>query len=404
MTGEIAIGVERLQERTQKVRKAMQASGLDALVICANPTRLGCGSNAGSLRYLTNWTSPFDSTVLVLPLAADPVLIVGSPLDQDRVVNQVLTWVRDTRVDSLNKGAVAREIILERCGSAAKVGLVGRTVMPGPEYLALTEGATQASFADADRLVQALRLVKEAEEIELHRKAAAISDAMHEGLATRARSDDVWEWELRSAMEQAAVERRVEYGHCWLGIGPMAGDTQTYFSWENRRKLQVGDQIFSGTYVIFDGYWGHSIRGGFKGKPSAKFLQAYDILTQALEAGTTMLKPGTPVVDVARAITAAVQRHTPGIDGVWMRSGHGLGLDYAEPLVSDCFPYLKAWGSSGREPDTTLLLQPGMVLELHPSLKAPDLGCNNGALGDMVLITDSGYETLTQFPREPFQV
>ena len=358
MTVKLDIGVERLKHRTSKVREAMRERGLDAVIVFGNPSRLGAGSNAGSLRYLTNWTAPFDTTALVLPAVAEPVLIVSTPLDQRRVENQDLTGIGETRVEMVNKGEVARELIEERCGPTARVGLVGGAAMRAPEYLALTNGSAGTELEDADEMFQGLRLVKEPEEIECHRAAAAISDAMHQALLAKARSDDVWEWELRAAMEQAAAGHRAEYGTSWLGIGPNAGDSQSFFAWESMRKLQDGDQIYSGTYVILDGYWGHAIRGGFKGKPTAKFLKAHDILTQALEAGTALLKPGASIVEVSSTITDEVKRHFPGRDGVWMRSGHALGLDYADPLVSDCFPYSGKWGRRSRGPDPELQLQP----------------------------------------------
>lgn len=43
-----------------------------------------------------------------------------------------------------------------------------------------------------------------------------------------------------------------------------------------------------------------------------------------------------------------------------------------------------------------------MVLELHPSLAASDLGSPFAMVGDMLLVTETGSELLAQFPREIF--
>ena len=39
-----------------------------------------------------------------------------------------------------------------------------------------------------------------------------------------------------------------------------------------------------------------------------------------------------------------------------------------------------------------------MLMELHPSLSVPKIG--RATIGDMVAVTDTGYEVLTEFPRE----
>jgi len=43
-------------------------------------------------------------------------------------------------------------------------------------------------------------------------------------------------------------------------------------------------------------------------------------------------------------------------------------------------------------------LKPGMLMELHPNLYVPNVAA--GMIGDMVAITDTGYEILTEYPRD----
>jgi Xaa-Pro aminopeptidase len=65
-------------------------------------------------------------------------------------------------------------------------------------------------------------------------------------------------------------------------------------------------------------------------------------------------------------------------------AGHGIGRDVHEP------PFL------GADDDT--LLAPGMVLDLEPTMRVAGVGSVN--IEDMVLITESGCEALTNFPRD----
>ena len=46
----------------------------------------------------------------------------------------------------------------------------------------------------------------------------------------------------------------------------------------------------------------------------------------------------------------------------------------------------------------SIQIEPGMLLELHPNVFIPDEAA--GAIGDMVLVTEDGYEILNGFPRE----
>jgi Xaa-Pro aminopeptidase len=63
---------------------------------------------------------------------------------------------------------------------------------------------------------------------------------------------------------------------------------------------------------------------------------------------------------------------------------HGIGRDVHEP------PFL------GADDDT--LLAPGMVLDFEPTMRVGGVGSVN--IEDMVLITESGCEPLTNFPRD----
>ena len=64
------------------------------------------------------------------------------------------------------------------------------------------------------------------------------------------------------------------------------------------------------------------------------------------------------------------------------------------------FPYELPQSSEGENEQKPSLIQiePGMLLELHPNVFLPNEAA--GAIGDMVLVTEDGYEILNAFPRE----
>ena len=79
------IDQQLLQERTSKIKEAMVPMGLDALIVYSSPVSHGVsrplGGSLGNVRYLTNLTSKFRASMLLLPLHADPVLLVPSLFD-----------------------------------------------------------------------------------------------------------------------------------------------------------------------------------------------------------------------------------------------------------------------------------------------------------------------------------
>ena len=86
--------------------------------------------------------------------------------------------------------------------------------------------------------------------------------------------------------------------------------------------------------------------------------------------------------EVARIAHATLGGH--GYPMLAPQAGHGIGRDVHEP------PYLAEW-------DTTVL-GPGMVIDLEPAMRVAGVGSVN--IEDMVVITESGCDVLTNYPRE----
>ena len=128
-------------------------------------------------------------------------------------------------------------------------------------------------------------------------------------------------------------------------------------------------------------------------------------VSEMLEAGLTALTPGRPLSACRQAIDEVLHRHWSAQERAQMtgfRYGHGLGMSYEDPLITDCFP--QSFGadvSLADAPDSEetapgLILQPGMLLELHPNVFLPGQG--GAAIGEMVVIREDAAESLLKFP------
>ena len=69
-----------------------------------------------------------------------------------------------------------------------------------------------------------------------------------------------------------------------------------------------------------------------------------------------------------------------------------------EAIVGAAFPQPYAPAPKGAAKPDPIAARPGMLFEFHPNIFVPGLGA--AAIGDMVLVTETGNEILTQFARQ----
>jgi Xaa-Pro aminopeptidase len=113
----------------------------------------------------------------------------------------------------------------------------------------------------------------------------------------------------------------------------------------------------------------------------------HDAIREATDAGLALLKPGVPTAEVARRVHEVMAGR--GYSRRGQHVGYGIGLGYPPTWIDN----LRI-----KETDEHVL-QPGMTFLFHSGLLAPDASVYV-ALGDPVLITDTGVERLTGLDRE----
>jgi Xaa-Pro aminopeptidase len=128
-----------------------------------------------------------------------------------------------------------------------------------------------------------------------------------------------------------------------------------------------------------------------KGDPSAELRRRFDVTDEAREAALAALGPGVTGADVHDAVCDVYEdagyptlRSDPETEVGFIHStGHGVGLDVHErPRVSP----------DGEE------LRPGHVVTIEPGLYDPSVG--GVRIEDLVVVTESGHENLTDYPVE----
>ena len=107
-----------------------------------------------------------------------------------------------------------------------------------------------------------------------------------------------------------------------------------------------------------------------------------DIGLELYRAGLEVMRPGRTIDDVSNALLAAVRgtRFKPYYCSGGF--GHGIGMSVIEA------PGLFAGNTTELRPRMTVAYEPMVVVE----------GLGTGVVEDTLLITESGYERLTNYP------
>jgi len=206
-------------------------------------------------------------------------------------------------------------------------------------------------------LVNDLRRVKTAEEVEAMGRACRTVERAMEAVAPR----------VRPGVSMAELVEEVEYQlrlagsrtpsfatHIFTGLDPDSLDSSTHTA---RVPLAEGMSVMFDFGGVVDGYCSDFGRTVVAGEPSQELLDAYEVMLAAYEAGRAACRPGALAREVNAACRAPIEEAGLG-PHFRHRMGHGIGLDVHErPFVSS-------------EDETPL--QAGMTFTDEPSIIIPN--------------------------------
>ena len=168
----------------------------------------------------------------------------------------------------------------------------------------------------------------------------------------------------------------------------------------SERALEAGDIINVDVTPIVDGFYADASKTFFVGPPGPDAQKIVHVARESLRIGMSAVHPGNTVGDIGWAI----QNYAEGEGCSVVRDfvGHGVGFDFHEA------PQIPHFGRKG----DGVVLVPGMVFTIEPmiNLGKKDLyiledkwtavtkdGSFSAQFEQTVLVTDTGYESLTPF-------
>jgi Xaa-Pro dipeptidase len=361
--------------RQVSARAALQAAGLDALLMFAPESHF--------------WISGYDTfgfamfQCMVLTAKGDLHLLTRTPDLRQALYTSTLTADQIHIWQDIEGASPARDLanLLNDLGVTGPVGYESDTV-------GLTDRTGRALHAaipgliDASDLIRALRRVKSPAEIEMHRRAAQLSDDALDQAVELARPG-AFEGDILAAMQGAVFKGGGDYAgnEFILGSGPGALLCRYY---SGRRHLSATDQLtleWSGTYAR---YHAAMMRTVLVGKASDHHCRMHEAAVEALTACEAAIRPGAPMGDVYAAHARVFDAR--GLSHARLKAcGYGMGAVY-NPIWVD-FPMFYE--------NNPLIMQEGQVFFLHMILMDSDAG-EAMTLGHSVLVKADGVERLSR--------
>jgi Xaa-Pro aminopeptidase len=225
-------------------------------------------------------------------------------------------------------------------------------------------------------LVEQLRMIKDADEIEHIRAAVLLGSSLFETALAA----------IHPGVAETAVAGELEFQARRAGAEKMSFDTIVASG--SRAALPhgraSGQAIPDSGFIILDygvilaGYCSDMTRTVHVGRVSGSHQRMYEAVKDAQLASIEAVRPGVEAAKVDQAGRDVLKK--AGYDGYFIHStGHGVGIEiHEQPRIAK---------------GQTAPLEPGMVITIEPGIYIPDDG--GVRIEDMVLVTATGHEVLT---------
>jgi Xaa-Pro aminopeptidase len=405
VTSELALELEKhsllqaeVSNRLNAARSAMAAAGFSALLV------YGDNKLYGSLRYLSGvfpdragWISPtadirfvFEGGLVLLPIHGEPTLLLepGLTLAQEPCIADV----RAGGLGSTPDQGLTPQTLVNLIRDKVPRGVIGIEALyrfPTGLYVALVDQLSDMKVAPST-VIEDLRLIKSAYEIEILRKAAAVGDRGHEVMVKaltsgkpKSEQELMREVEYSIRLLDPIYEDSSSAGPGMICSGPAVGNSLLYPPQPDRR-VGRGDVIHWDIAMRHRGYTVDTSRTRVLGKANPHQKRAFEAVSEVMAEVMAAIRPG---LKASELVDLAVEVSNRNGYELWARFlGHGTGLDGHERP------------DMGRE-DTPFAA--GMVVAIEPRLVQDDriFGIEN-----TVLVTPTGAETLNRYPAGPLEL
>jgi len=386
----LQVSDKELRQRRKRVLDEARRRGLDAL----------CFFNPISIFYLTRFRFLTTERPICIILLEDDVYCFVPHLERQHVA----IYAFDVEIETYPEYP-GREhpmnylkklfLRLNLSNKVIGVDMDGAPEVSGYHGPSISELLSKACIQPARDIVETMRMVKSPEEIALMRESAKWSSLAHRLLQEFTRPG-LYENEVsllvRLEATRALIRMYGEKDRSFVGVaeipdvgfrGQIGKFSSIPHSLTRNAVIRKGDVLITGAEAVIGGYRVELERTLIVGRPSKKQERYFNLMVQCQDAVFKVIKPGVTCAQVDRVAIDFYKEN--GLIDAWpSHIGHSIGLERHEA------PYLD-------EGEDTVL-QPGMIFTVEPGMMFP--GFAGFRHSDTVLVTESGMEMLTYYPRD----
>lgn len=378
--------LDQARQRTRKFQNRLKDAGIDVAVI----------TDESSIAYLAGFWGYLSvefgrPTFLLVRPEQEPVVI--TPLMESEMVS-AMTWVENIKTWEDAGENRWEKVLADALGDGTGCIGVEASALPPIVRNWFDDQMPGKDLEDISPILGEMRMIKSAEEIEVMRQAGEIAGAMMVA-AESALAEGAPEYEAALAVINAGTRKAAGFltDRGWEAfISPMIHNLQIMQSGRDTsmvhrrasvKPLEKGDPVYFCfcNMAQFKQYKLGFDRMFFVSEVSDEAARVQQAAIDAQQAAIAAIRPGVTAESVAEAANEIYRER--GYETGY-RTGRSIGMAYLES------PELK-------EGDKTIL-QPGMTFAVDGGISVD--GKLGGRIGDSIVVTQSGSEYLTNYPRE----
>jgi len=378
--------LEQAKQRTTEFQSRLKQAGIDVAIM----------TDEASIAYLAGFWGYLSvefgrPTFLIVRPDEAPVVI--TPLMESEMVG-AMTWVKDIETWE-DAGENRWENVLARV-LGPNPGVVGveKHVLPAIVRNWFDDQLKDVRLADTAPVLGQMRMIKSPEEIAIMRQAGQIAGAMMSA-AEGALAEGAPEYEAALAVINAGTRKAAGFltAKGWEQfISPMIHNLQVMQSGRDTsmvhrrasvKAFETGDPVYFCfcNMAQFKQYKLGFDRMFFVREVSEAAAQVQQAAIDAQQAAIAAIRPGVSAESVADAANEIYRAR--GYESGY-RTGRSIGMSYLEA------PELKAGDKT--------ILQVGMTFAVDGGISID--GEHGGRIGDSIVVTETGAEYLTDYPRK----
>lgn len=347
--------------KLQKLRKILQEQNIDGILI----------TNEYNRRYMTGFTG---TAGVAIVSQNDAVFITDF-----RYTEQATAQTKDYRIVQ-HEATLLEEIATQVKAMGIKLlGFEKDSVSYGTYEL--YKNVIQADLVPVSGLIEKIRLIKTAQEINIIKVACEIADHAFTHILDY----------IKPGKTELDVSNELEFFMRQQGATQSSFDTIVASGLRSalphgvatNKVIEKGDFVTLDFGALYNGYISDITRTVAVGEPSEKLVEMYNTVLASQLLALEKVGPGLTGIQ-ADAIARDYLTEKGYGEAFGHSLGHGIGLEVHE--------------GPGLSKRSNTVLEPGMAVTIEPGVYVPGVG--GVRIEDDILITESGNELLTHSTKE----